>query len=51
MTHVILLSGGILIGGLSSFVGAQWSAASMSLAGAVAVIAIYVALPRARLIR
>jgi MFS family permease len=51
MTHVILLSGGILIGALSSFVGAQWAAASMSLAGAAAVIAIYLALPRARLIR
>ena len=51
MTHVVLLAGGILIGALSSFVGAQWAAASMSIAGTAAVAAIYMALPRARLIR
>jgi sugar phosphate permease len=51
MTHVVLLTGGILIGALSSAVGAQWAAASMSVAGAAAVIAIWAALPQARLIR
>jgi MFS family permease len=51
MTHVVLLAGGILIGALSSFVGAQWAAASMSVAGAAAVVAIYAALPSARSIR
>jgi MFS family permease len=51
MTHVVLLGGGMLIGALSSLVGAQWAAASMSLVGALTVIAIYLALPRARLIR
>jgi MFS family permease len=51
MTHVVLLVGGILIGALSSFVGAQWAAALMSTVGALAVIAIYVAAPRARHIR
>jgi MFS family permease len=51
MTHVVLLAAGVLIGALSSLVGAQWAAASMSLAGALTVIAIYIALPRARLIR
>jgi MFS family permease len=51
MTHVVLLAGGILIGGLSTFVGAQWAAASMSVAGALAMVAIYLAMPRARLIR
>lgn len=51
MTHVVLLSGGILIGALSEVVGAQWAAASMSFIGALTVIAIYLALPRARLIR
>lgn len=51
MTHVVLLAGGIFIGALSSLVGAQWAASSMSIAGALAVIGIYVAMPRARLIR
>ena len=51
MTHVILLAGGILIGALASCVGAQWAAASMSIAGTATVIAIYMAFPRARLIR
>ena len=51
MTHVVLLVGGILIGALSSMVGAPWAAASMSIAGTLSMIGIYVALPRARLIR
>jgi len=51
MTHVVLLVGGILIGALSSIVGAPWAAASMSIAGTLSMIGIYVALPRARLIR
>jgi MFS family permease len=51
MTHVVLLVGGIVIGALSSLVGAPWAAASMSLAGTLSMIAIYVALPRARLMR
>jgi hypothetical protein len=51
MTHVVLLTGGILIGALSSFAGAQWATASMSVVGAATVIAIYLALPRVRLIR
>lgn len=51
MTHVVLLAGGVIIGALSSFVGAQWATASMSIAGAATVIAIYVALPSARSIR
>jgi hypothetical protein len=40
-----------VIGALSSLVGASWAAASMSLAGTLSMIAIYVTLPRARLIR
>jgi MFS family permease len=51
MTHVVLLVGGILIGALSSLVGAPWAAASMSIAGTLSMIGIYMALPRARLIR
>ena len=51
MTHVVLLVGGIFIGAFSSLVGAQWAAASMSIVGALAVVGIYWAMPRARLIR
>jgi MFS family permease len=51
MTHVILLAGGILIGALASWLGAQWATASLSLAGALSMAAINFALPRARLIR
>ena len=51
MTHVVLLAGGIIIGALASVVGAQWAAASMSIAGTATVIGIYVALPSARSIR
>jgi MFS family permease len=51
MTHVVLLVGGILVGALSSLIGAPWAAASMSIAGTLSMIGIYVALPRARLIR
>jgi MFS family permease len=51
MTHVVLLAGGVIIGALSSIVGAQWAAASMSIAGAATLVAIYIALPSAREIR
>lgn len=51
MTHVILLAGGILIGALASWIGAPWATASLSLAGAVSMIALYFALPKAREIR
>ncbi len=51
MSQVVLTVGSMLIGALSSLVGAQWAVASMSAAGMVAMLAIYVALPRARLIR
>jgi MFS family permease len=51
MTHVVLLGGGIVIGALSSFMGAQWAAASMSIIGALTVIGIYFGLPGARHIR
>ena len=51
MTHVVLLVGGIFIGALASWVGAQWATASLSLAGAASMVGIYFALPRARSIR
>lgn len=51
MTHVILLAGGILIGALASWIGAQWATASLSLAGTVSMVGLYFALPEARKIR
>jgi len=51
MSQVMLMIGSILIGALSSLVGARWAVASMGAVGALTVIMIYVALPRARLIR
>jgi len=51
MTHVILLVGGIFIGALASWIGTQWATASMSIAGALSMLGIYLALPRARAIR
>jgi hypothetical protein len=46
-----LLAGGIVIGALASWLGSQWATASMALAGALSMLGIYIALPRARLIR
>ncbi len=51
MTHVILLAGGILIGALASWIGAQWATASLSLAGAASMIVIFLMFPHARSIR
>jgi MFS family permease len=48
MTQVVLVVGAMLIGGLSSLVGARWAAASMSVVGTLAMIAIYLLMPRAR---
>jgi hypothetical protein len=43
--------GSMLIGALAMLWGAPWAVASMGAAGSLAMIAIYVALPRARHIR
>lgn len=51
MSQVVLTLGSMLIGALSSLWGARWAVASMGAAGALTIVAIYVALPRARLIR
>jgi MFS family permease len=51
MTQVILMVGGLLIGALSSLLGAQWATALMSVAGTLAMLGIYVLLPQARKIR
>jgi MFS family permease len=51
MTQVLLLLGGMLIGALSSLVGAPWAAAAMSIVGTFCMIALYVFVPAARHIR
>lgn len=50
-SHVILMVGSMLLGGLGSAWGAQWAVASMGVAGALAGVAIFLALPVARQIR
>ncbi len=47
MTQVILVIGAMFLGGLASFVGARWAAASMSLTGTLLMVAIFVLMPRA----
>jgi predicted MFS family arabinose efflux permease len=51
MSRVVVMTGSVLIGALSSLLGARWAVASMGAVGALAMITIYVAIPRARLIR
>jgi MFS family permease len=51
MSQVILVMGAMLIGALSTLVGAQWAATSMSVLGTLAMLAIYVLMPRTREIR
>ncbi|MBI4529552.1 MAG: MFS transporter [Deltaproteobacteria bacterium] len=51
LSQVVLTVGSMLIGALSSVFGAQWAVAWMGGAGALAMIAMYLALPNARLIR
>jgi MFS family permease len=51
MSHVMLTLGSLVIGSLASLVGARWAVASMGAAGALTMVAIYMMLPRARLIR
>jgi MFS family permease len=51
MSSVVLTLGSMLAGTLAAFVGARWAVASMGAAGALLMVAIGVALPRARLIR
>ena len=51
MSQVILVIGAMLIGALSTLMGARWAATSMSLLGTLAMLAIYVLMPRAREIR
>ena len=51
MSQVIMTVGSMLVGTLGALWGAQWAVASMGIAGSLAMVAIYVALPHARLIR
>ncbi|MDP2646375.1 MAG: MFS transporter [Desulfobacterales bacterium] len=51
MSQVIMTAGSIILGSLSSLLGVRWALASMGTIGALALITIYLALPRARLIR
>jgi hypothetical protein len=51
MSQVIMTAGSMLVGVLSSAVGAAWAVASMGIVGALTMVAIYIALPRAWLIR
>jgi MFS family permease len=51
MSQVILVMGAMLIGALSTLMGARWAATSMSILGTLAMLVIYVLMPRAREIR
>lgn len=50
-THVILMTGGLIMGALASAVGAQGATAVMSAVGALFMLGLYVFSPRARQIR
>jgi MFS family permease len=51
MSSVVMTLGSTLAGTLAALVGARWAVASMGVAGALLMVTIAVALPRARLIR
>jgi len=51
MSSVVMTLGSMLAGTLAALVGARWAVASMGAAGALIMVTIGVALPRARLIR
>ncbi|MBI2317597.1 MAG: MFS transporter [Betaproteobacteria bacterium] len=51
MNQVLVTLGSMLIGALSLLLGARWAVAAMGVAGSLAMIAMYVAMPRARQIR
>jgi MFS family permease len=49
--QVVMTVGSIIIGSLAAFCGARWSVALMGLAGALAMVAVHLLLPRAWSIR
>jgi len=51
MSHVMLTLGSMIIGLLAGLAGARWAVALMGAAGAFSMVAIHLALPRARFIR
>lgn len=51
MNQVVLTVGSMIVGALSALAGARWAVSSMSLVGTLTMVAICVALPRARDIR
>jgi MFS family permease len=51
MSSVVLTLGSMLAGTLAAFAGARWAVASMGATGALLIVVIGLALPRARLIR
>jgi MFS family permease len=51
MSQVVMTVGSMLFGALAALWGAQWAVASMGMAGSLATVAIYIALPHARHIR
>ena len=51
MGQVLTTVGSMLIGALSLLLGARWAVAAMGVAGSFAMIAMYVAMPRARHIK
>jgi predicted MFS family arabinose efflux permease len=51
MNQVLATAGSMLIGALSVSLGPRWAVAAMGVAGSLAIIAMYVALPHARHIK
>lgn len=51
MTQVVLVVGAMFIGSLAALIGARWATTSMSLVATLAMVAIYVLMPRAREIK
>jgi MFS family permease len=51
MSQVVMTVGSMLVGALAALWDARWAVASMGAAGTLAMIAIYLAIPRARAIR
>jgi predicted MFS family arabinose efflux permease len=51
MSAVVMTLGSMLVGTLAALVGARWAVALMGASGALLMVAIAMALPRARLIR
>ena len=51
ISRVVVMAGSMVVGVLSSLLGARWAVASMAALGALTMISIYLAMPRARLIR